>query len=128
MAPNYARLALTAQRLIEGAGASVTVVRQSRALVDADAPHRGYTPSEATYSVIAVEKDYKESSIDGESIKVGDKKLVIAALSVSQAVGSFTPKRADTIRISSKDWQVVVVTEKKPGDTVISYELQVRSG
>ena len=123
---SYVTLAATAKRLIESKGKDITLVRIGKTAANPDAPHRGATPSETTYMIKAVEKFFKTSQIDGERIRAGDKRFVLAEDSRVAASG-FVPTLTDKIRLGGRDWSVLDVTPKAPGDVVLTYEIHARA-
>jgi hypothetical protein len=123
---SYATLAATAKRMIEAKGKDVTLVRIGKAAADANAPHRGSTPSETTYTVKAVEKAFTTKQIDGERIRAGDKLFVLAEDSRIAANG-FIPTLADKLRLGGRDWSILDVSAKVPGDVALTYEIHARA-
>ncbi len=73
------------------------------------------------YTVKGLFTNFSKMDIDGELIKRSDKRVLIAASSLSQA-----PDTDDKITDGTDVFNVINTEELKPGDTPILYMVQVR--
>lgn len=121
--PNYTKLAALASRRLTASGETVTFVAVSDTPDDPNKPWRGPQNSETTENAVAVEKTFDERSINGETIRFGDKRYVVAANDLSM-----DPQTVDAIRDGGTQWSVVNTTIAKPGSTALVYEFHVRQG
>lgn len=129
MALNYTQLRTTAERLIEDNGRSMTLTqRDTGNPIDPNKPWRGSTgASDVSVSVIGVFIDYETDLIDGEIIMRGDKRVLVAAKSVSDASPSnLNLEEYDFLVDGSVSWEIVKVDTVEPGSDRILYDLQVR--
>ncbi len=123
MAVDYAKLALTAQRLIEGNGRSVTFIKVSETPIDPNEPWRGNTSAETTAVANAVLSSYDKEDIDGDLIRAGDQRAVVAELSVpGQDIEDFELLRDD----ENQEWKIINVTKVRPGPTTLVFVAQLR--
>lgn len=120
----YANLA---ERLITKHGRPMTVRKLSRAAGDATMPWRGPdTAPEDGYEyeqpVIGVVTEYDEDEIDGEQVRRGDKRLLVAA---KPNAGTDLLK-SDSLLDEGQVYGIIRGNLLKPGVTEILYEFQVR--
>ena len=128
---NYASLKNLAERLIEANGRDLTLVRRDRGnLVDSNEPWRGSTgASEISFVVKGVFTEFEKEDFDGSLVRRGDKRVLIAAQSVSDESGG-----ASNLKIEDYDhilddgvrWKILSVEVIQPGDTLIFYDIHVR--
>lgn len=121
---NYTSLAATAKRLIESNGRDVTLVRLSETPVIPSQPWRGTTTASTTVTAKAVIVAFLEEEVDGELIRRGDLRAVIAENSIvpSQPIEDFTLLRDD----ENQEWKILDVQKVRPGPVTIVYKLQIR--
>jgi len=117
---DYVKLAATADRLVGGAGRSVTLIAKG-AQVDALKPWDGAADG-STEGTTGVFTNYTRREIDGTKIQANDKRLFIAAASLT-----LDPQNAYKVLDGSVEYQVINVRVVQPGAVTIGYELQVRS-
>jgi len=117
---NYNSLVATVKNLISHFGATITLTTVMQGAYD---PTLGTISEVSTdYSVVGVTEEYNSREIDGDSIKIGDKKLMISSSGLSN-LNSFD---SITLLIDSVTWKVIRVNTIQPGDTIIFYQLQIR--
>lgn len=150
---DYSGLASTAERLIARFGRDVQFIRKNY-VGDAvtDKPWRGPQTSTSTFSVRAAVLDYDNRNVDGEAIKVGDRRVYVAANALAAAgwgdgttwadanypwdnathpwdnQESSGPDLDDVMVDEGANWKIIRVMPLKPGGTMLLFELQVRSG
>lgn len=117
----YATMAATALSQINDKGRNVTV--RSKGVTEGyDVATDTYTAgTDSDVTAKALFTEYKTKDIDGEVIQRGDKKLLIAASSLSSA-----PTTETQIVDGSDVYSVIGVETVEPGDTAILYKVQVR--
>ena len=71
-------------------------------------------------SATAVFVEYRETEFDGDSIRRGDKKLLVAASGIADLT------TYDGVRDGTAEWRIVQCKVVKPGGTVLLYQFQVR--
>lgn len=114
----YSKLAATALRLITDKGSAWVLTRVTKGAYDPSAlTTSGDTTETETFQ--AVLSEYSERMIDGQLIRHGDKRLMIAA-------GTLTPQIGDTMANGGETWRVEHVETVKPADTVLYHEARVR--
>lgn len=121
----YANLA---ERLISKHGRSVTLAKLSRTPEDSDQPWRGTDPDpevgyEFSLEVVAVFIDYNEDEIDGDAVRRGDKRLLVAA----KPVAGTDLLKADCLLDDGSVYGIIRGNLLKPGTTEILYDFQVRA-
>jgi len=120
MAIDQTAMAATALRLITDNGKSFTLRNKSEGSYD-PATNAITGSSNTDETIYGIMTSYKKFQIDDQNIKIGDKKLLVAASGITGNVDQ------DSIIIEGSDqWSVVHVEEISPGSTVIIYQLQVR--
>ena len=128
---DYANFRNLAERLIEENGRTLTLVLQDQGnLTDPNKPWRDSTEAaEIRFDVLGVFVKFDNEAIDGETVRLGDKQVLIAAKSVEDESGS-----APNIEIEDYDflldgtarWNIVNVELIEPGPVRILYEAHVR--
>lgn len=120
----YARLARTAQRLIDRFG----IVEDVTGYFDVPNPEVPNRPGGRTtfhLNAPAVFLNIEEKLVDGDLIKLGDMKVLIAALSVA-----IPPKLKGTISRTvdgeSETWSIQTIKPLNPGGVKLIYTLLVR--
>ena len=78
-------------------------------------------PSTVQQDVYAVFTNYSASQIDGSTVQMGDKRLLIASSILDNPIT--TDWR---ILDGIETWNIVGIEEVQPGDTSILYKVQVR--
>jgi hypothetical protein len=116
-----------AKRLIEANGRDVTLLDSGSTLFDATKPWLGVTDNfnEATATKItakAVFIDYKEQVIDGELIKRGMKRCLVAFTGLSSQVDVSNFEGIDDGAVV---WKIEGVKIVQPGTSVVIYEFMV---
>jgi len=96
----------------------VTLVRKTYGARPEDLT-RGIDSVETTYTGRGFVSDYKDSEIDGTSVKQGDRKVVILGASIS-----VVPTVNDTVTIEGETRLIVGPVKRDPADAV--YECQAR--
>jgi len=117
---DYVKLAATADRLVSGAGRSVSIVSKGSA-VDALRPWDGASDG-STATTTGVFTNYTRREVDGTKIQANDKRLFIAAANLTGDI-----MNASKVIDGSVTYQVINVRVVQPGPVVIGYDLQVRS-
>ena len=112
MSLNYAKLAITARKLIKSAGASFTFSR----VTSTYNPTTGVeVPTTTTYSGYGVFGQYDQSNYS-DLIQAGDVSMTLEAVSTEPQIG-------DTVAT----YRIISVQKTAPdGSTVVIYELQLR--
>lgn len=116
----YARLARTAQRLIDRFGALETI----KGYVDTPNPSTPNRPGIRTFaelSMRAVFLDIESKLIDGTLVKAGDMKVLVGANSMK-----VDPSIVGTITRGDEVWSIVNIKPLNPGGIKLIYTLQVR--
>lgn len=121
------KFAATAQRLITRHGRVMTFSKLSRTpgtptkqwRGPSDAPASGY---EFQIPATAVVVDYNEEEIDGDQVRRGDKRLLVAAMPHA----GVDLLRADTVLDGAGIYGIIKGSLLKPGTTEILYEFQIR--
>lgn len=116
---DYAKLASTAQRLIQGSGRLVQIQAKGT-FVDVTKPWLGYAPA-AAVSVFATISNYNRKLVNGSSIQDGDQSCFIAANDAP-----FDLTTAELVTDGDRQLKVVGVRKVQPGGTALVYELQLR--
>jgi hypothetical protein len=112
----YVNLAATAQSLLTRYGESVTFSRETTSAFD---PASGIvTSSTSTFDGLVAKFNYRSSEIDGETIKMGDVRLVASI--------STEPQVDDSVVLDGLSYRVMNVENIKPAGTNVIYKLQVR--
>lgn len=114
---NYARAQATALRLITRFGAAALIRRTT--------PGAGLNPGTSTttdYACIAVVDDYSVRDRDGSVIKVGDRRIYVAAKDLA-----VTPTVGDQVVVGGTAFRVVGVSTLQPAATPVYFDLQVRA-
>lgn len=117
---DYSRSAGTALAQIADKGRTITLSSN---------PDQVYDPATDTFtdgdpitvSVKALFTGYKQNQIDGEIIKSGDKRVLIAAAAMTGA-----PDKDAVLTDGNVQYQVIDIDTLQPGDAPILYMLQVR--
>lgn len=113
----YENLASTALTQIADKGRSVTYrVKSDGTYNPATGARTGQTITETTVNMAFI--NYNRNEIDGEVIKTGDVKGLLAS--------GVTPKPADEITDGTTIWRVINVNEIKPANVSVMYKLQLR--
>lgn len=115
----YDNLAATALSLLETYGKSVSI----RTYTDTF-PSKPYTPSRAASdeTAQAVEESYSSHDLDGTTVRVGDKRYLVAASDLTTA-----PTTAALLVDGSVAYEIVRVDAVQPGGTPVIYVLQCRA-
>lgn len=117
---DYAGLENTALTQIDEFGRTVVFRSVDQGTFDASTNSRTGN-SVTNTNVKAVITDYRERQINDETIRRGDKRVMIAGAALSSA-----PETNDIIVDGSEVYRIINVETIQPGDTVLLYKLQVR--
>ncbi len=126
---DYASLRLTAERLIEASGRSVTLTKRDRTADNSSTPWTGPADpgTDVTIVVIAVMLDYKTEEIDGTLVIRGDQRCFIADKSVVDVSSAAIQLHDfDTLTDGAIVWHIENAEILEPGSTRIMYEMQLR--
>ena len=127
MAINYTRMAATAKRLIEDNGRPVVIRKLSETAADSAKPWRGTTGADTTVNPTAVILDYRATDVDGERIKRGDQRMLVAATSLPANTDLRTFDRVEDTDGSIETTYRIVRAEKiTPGTVDVYWDLQLR--
>lgn len=115
----YDRSVAQALRMIENKGRSIVLRTKSG----------NYLPSEDDFAnadhddvtVKALFTEYKDNQVDGELIRRGDKRLLIAAAALASS-----PAGRELVIDGDDTYKVIDIKTLQPGDAAILYYLQVR--
>lgn len=113
-----------AQRLLTQKGMSVTVVTPSAAVPNADQPWAPSAAVMAEQTTVGAFFNYKQSLINGETIRTGDQQVYMPAADDSGQ--PLTPEVGGQIKRGTEVWNIVNVSPLKPADAVVLFEAQVR--
>lgn len=123
---DYASLASIAEKLIADNGRPVTLTRESETPANASQPWRGNTTTDVdSLSATAVLLEYDKKEIDGDQVRRGDQKVLLAA----NVVGSAKDLKDYDKMVDDGDgeaWRIEDVRTLRPGPTTVIYTLQVR--
>lgn len=127
MSLRHAKFATLAERLIEKNGRTLDLKRQSSTPSDAAKPWRG---GQATYAeevdVIGVVVEYDEEEIDGDIIRRGDKRALVAVNSLPE-VGRPDLTKFHNLFDGTSVYSIVNVSVIEPGAVRIMYDIQLRA-
>ena len=116
----YSEMAEMAREEIEEYGRTITLRRNNEGSYDAATDTMvGASVSDVSVKVLFTE--YRQNEIDNTIILRGDKKVLIAATSLS-----FAPEHNDIIIDGGTQYKVINLSTVQPGDTPLLYKLQVR--
>jgi len=123
MAVNYAKLALTAKRLISENGRTIELVRPSEVPADVNAPWNGNTTAEVSYTVPAVQLLPNAVRIFGLSA-LGEAGMLDGLISKSELVYITFQEELDLkqftfVRDNSIIYNIEAVQMLKPAHTTI---------
>lgn len=118
---NYARMARTAQRLIDRFGKLETLSMFTDSPGGEDAPNRLGRRISGTENVKAVFLEIDTKLIDGLLIKQGDMKVLMSPLDLT-----IPPQMTGTLTRGDEIWSVVKCRELNLGGVKLLYTLQVR--
>lgn len=116
----YARLARTAQRLIERFGVKETLTGYTD-VPNPTAPNKPPIRTPVVLQANAVFLDIDEKLIDGTLIKQGDMKVLLSCLEVT-----LPPQFKGTITQGADIWSIEQIKPLNPGGIRLIYTLQVR--
>lgn len=113
----YEQMAETSVRLLTQFGTDAILKQGGIAVLDKVAG--SVSGAQITEKVVkGIVTEYNKSMVDGETILVGDKKVIIAPTA--------KPEVGDTITINNSTWKILNVTESNPAGVPLVYFLQVR--
>lgn len=114
-----------AKRLIALNGQDVTLrAFASAAAPDVTKPWRPGAVTAADKTVRAVFLDYDQEYVDGEMIRRGDQRALLASTDTSSA--AITPSVDGHVLRGAEVWRIVQVSPLAPNEQTVMFELQVR--
>jgi hypothetical protein len=112
-------LSQTAEQLVDTFGVYVIWLPVSAAKYD---PQEGeQSASRSAITVKGVWVDYRRGEVDGDTIRFGDRALILAARSTDGE-----PMPDDLIRYGGSTYRIVTVVPTQATDEIAMYELQLR--
>lgn len=131
MALDYVSFQNLAERLIEANGRTLSLVlRDPGNLTDPAKPWRGSTEAdEVTVVVTGVFIEFEKEDFDGTLVRRGDKRVLIAAKSVTDEGSSAANLKIedyDHVLDATVRWKIITAELIEPGPLRIMFDLQVR--
>ncbi len=128
---DYLSFQLLAERLIEANGRTLSLVRRDQDNpTDPAKPWRGSTEAnEITVVVKGVFTEFEREDFDGTLVRRGDKRVLIAAKSVTDEGGGAANLKIedyDHILDGGVRWKIMKAELIEPGPLRIMFDLQVR--
>lgn len=127
---DYVSFQNLAERLIEANGRTLSLVRRDQGNpTDPAMPWRGSTEADTiTVVVKGVVIDFEKEDFDGSLVRRGDKRILIAAKSVTDESSASNLKIEDYDHVldGTVRWKIITAELIEPGDTRIVFDLQVR--
>lgn len=123
---DYAAQAIMVESTIAASGRAITITASNSTATDAQKPWRGVTaPFNAgtpgtSVSAYAVFLDYTTREIDGDSIRRGDKRCLVAANGLADL------SQYEGIVDGGEVWKIVSAETLAPGAVRLLYTFQVR--
>ena len=102
-------------------GRTITLRQRVAVVADANVPS-SVTMTDTDHAVTGVVSDFKDAQVDGEQIKAGDRKVLLAAADLT-----VVPAPGDQLIDGSTTLQVLDSKRIKPGGTDILYTIQARA-
>lgn len=114
---DYAKMAVTARRLLTRFGQSITISRTTGATYD---PVTGVTTPGTTtaFTPKGVLLKYPDRLIDGTRILQSDRKLILD--------DTVAPEMSDKPLVQGEEWTIQDIMTVSPAGTPLIYEVQVR--
>lgn len=122
MAGLNSKMSGVASRLINKYGTDITITRPVVASFD-PATQKATAGTPLTDSIKAVLEDYKAHEVNGDTVRYGDKKLMIPK---SDLTNLSEPAPNDTIDALGTVFRVISVDGVSSGDGIVAYRVQVR--
>ncbi len=130
---DYTSLRLTAERLINENGRTLTLQRedQTNFAVTAE-PWRTADPAGAnvvSLTVLGVFSEFEKEDFDGSLIRRGDKQVLIAAKDledVQSGSENIKIEDFDTLLDGTEIWKIITAVVIEPGSLRVMFDLQVR--
>lgn len=127
---NFVSFQNLAERLIEENGRTISLVRRDQGNpTDPAKPWRGSTEAdEITVVVKGVFIEYEKMDFDGSLVRRGDKRLLVAAKSVTDESSASNLKIEDYDHVldAGVRWKIITAELIEPGDLRIMFDIQVR--
>lgn len=127
---NFVSFQNLAERLIEENGRTISLVRRDQDNpTDPAKPWRGSTEAaEITVVVKGVFIEYEKMDFDGSLVRRGDKRLLVAAKSVTDESSASNLKIEDYDHVLDGlvRWKIITAELIEPGDLRIMFDIQVR--
>lgn len=126
MSINYTALAIETEAIIAANGRAIEILKSNTTANDVAKPWRGVTASFPAASganapdAYGVFLDYRRRDVDGDTIKRGDKRVLVAANGLDDLSGY------EGIRDGTEVWRIVGSKTLAPGAVRLLYEFQVR--
>lgn len=116
------RMEALASRLVEKFGADATISRSTGGTYNpVTFVTTGATVTSDTTK--AVVEEYRAHEVDGETIRYGDKKILIP---LSDLTNLSAPVPNDTISILGATYRIINVEGVSSGDAIVAYSVQAR--
>lgn len=113
----------TGERLIADVGRDIFIERDIGTVdVDSAKPWLGKTSQTERHKVKGAFVNFKESDIDGTLVKMGDQQCLISPKGLCIDITI-----SDRIIDGDLTWTIMDAKSQKPGNTVLIYQLHVRS-
>lgn len=116
---DYSSQKTTAYNLIKAKGVAVSFLRETESSYNYVTDSA--TEATASYSGYAVITEFKDKLINGDTIRLGDRLLLIPALNLS-----ITPVEGDQIYIGDVLFNIPSVRTIGPSNAAIIFKVQVR--
>lgn len=128
---DYVKFQDLAVRLIEANGRTLSLVRRDQANpTDPAEPWRSSTESGTiTVAVLGVFAEFEKEDFDGSLVRRGDKRVLIAAKSVTTEGGSASNliiEDYDHILDGTTRWKIITAGVVEPGVLRVLFDLHVR--
>lgn len=107
-----------AQKIIDDIGKDVTLRRVTQGAFNTTTGALSSTTSDETVQALFL--NFRNSQVDGSQIKMGDRKIVIAAQNVTK------PETDDLVISNSKTFRIIQVIEVEENDKNLIYTCQAR--
>jgi hypothetical protein len=120
----YTKLRATANKMLEGKGQTITLLKQSAGSYSVSTGAVTVTPS--TYYAYGAIFDYGNKSIDGTLIKSGDKQLLLSAYSTTTGTLLTAPVVNDKVTVAGITYTITQIKTVAPGGTTVIYDCNIR--
>ncbi len=121
MAFDYDDIAETAKDLIEDFGGPITLRRIGETTPDPAKPWEKKPGTIESFSLRGVKSNYRPQLVDGTRIKAFDQRLILPAEGLD-----LDPAETYEADIAGETWRVLDISRSQPGETILTYFLQLR--